>query len=76
MKRETKLYLLGTIALLIGACLLFFNKKLPSVEETDYTLSHQQQVDQTLSDTLDANDYTFEDPYVILNPYGNAPSRH
>ncbi len=73
MKRETKLYLLGTIALLIGACLLFFNKKLPSVEETDYTLSHQQQVDQTLSDTLDANDYTFEDPYVILNPYGNAP---
>ncbi len=73
MKRETKLYLLGGIALLIGVCLLFFNQKSPSVEEIDHTMSHQHQIDQTLSETLKNTTYTFESPYVSLNPYGNAP---
>ncbi len=74
MKKTTRQYLLGSLCLIIAALVLFlYNQNSPSVEAVQETLAHQQSIDSTLSETINTGSYTWEQPYVQLNPYGNAP---
>ena len=41
--------------------------------EAKNTLAEQQKVDALLANELNANTYTFENPLIIINPYGNSP---
>ncbi|MDE5977257.1 MAG: aryl-sulfate sulfotransferase [Turicibacter sp.] len=74
MKKINRYYVLGFIFLFIAIiALLLFSPSSPSVPVVADTLTYQQEVDATLSEKLSKNNYTFENPYVELNPYGNSP---
>ena len=74
MKKSYRQYLLGCICLIIAILVLFlYHSNSPSVEIVQDTLTSQQEIDSTLSETITNGTYTLEQPFVILNPYGNAP---
>ena len=52
---------------------VLYHSNSPSVEIVQDTLTSQQEIDSTLSETITNGTYTLEQPFVILNPYGNAP---
>ena len=74
MNKRYRQYLLGGLFILIAIFVLFlFNKKSPSVEVVMDTLTNQQQIDTTLSETIAKGNYSFDNPYLILNPYESSP---
>ena len=74
MNKRYHQYLLGGLFILIATVILvLFNKKSPSVEQIPDTLTKQQQIDLTLSETIEQGNYTFNNPYLILNPYESSP---
>ena len=74
MNKRYRQYLLGGLFILIATVILvLFNKKSPSVEQIPDTLTKQQQIDLTLSETIEQGNYTFDNPYLILNPYESSP---
>lgn len=43
------------------------------IERIKQEISAQNQIDIELLSELESDSYTFEDPLVVLNPYGNSP---
>ena len=72
MSKKNRYYLLGSCCLVIAMLILFFYQPSSTQVETVLdTLTLQQEVDQTLSQTIEEGSYSFDEPYVILNPYQN-----
>ena len=74
MNKKNRQYLLGGLFIIMAAfVLVLFNKTSPSVEVVKDTLTYQQQIDTHLSETITNGNYTFDNPYLILNPYNSSP---
>ena len=74
MNKRYHQYLLGGLFILIATVILvLFNKKSPSVEQIPDTLTKQQQIDLTLSETSNKVTIPLIIPYLILNPYESSP---
>lgn len=43
------------------------------LEELEKELVSQKEIDEMLLEELNSEEYTFENPYIILNPYGGSP---
>ncbi len=71
MKNKTYIIIL----LLISGLLVFFffYSKRTHVEKIPDTLLIQYEKEQEYINDLNKNNYTFDNPKVILNPYGNSP---
>jgi Arylsulfotransferase (ASST). len=41
--------------------------------EANYALAEQKKVDEALEAELVSHSYTFDEPLVVINPYGNSP---
>ncbi len=63
--------LLLTFILTLGIALL--HPTSPSVKKVEDTLTYQQGIETTLISKLNQTTYSFEDPFVQVNPYGNSP---
>ena len=74
MSKKNRYYILGSCCLVIAMLILFFYQPSSKQVETVLdTLTLQQEIDQTLSQTIEEGSYSFDEPYVILNPYQNSP---
>ncbi|MBQ8994077.1 MAG: aryl-sulfate sulfotransferase, partial [Turicibacter sp.] len=74
MSKKNLYYLLGSCCLVIAMLILFFYQPSSTEVETVLdTLTLQQEIDQTLSQTIEEGSYSFDEPYVILNPYQTSP---
>ena len=74
MSKKNRYYILGSFGLVIAMLILFFYQPSSNQVETVLdTLTLQQEIDQTLSQTIEEGIYSFDEPYVILNPYQNSP---
>lgn len=70
MKTSYKVILLIVVACLSSIAIFYFTDRAnPIAEEVDI-LAYQQELEQTFYPTKDD---TFENPRIIVNPYGNSP---
>lgn len=76
MKKKS-LYLGIALLIIIIGFLTFFrltsSHQTTSVVQTPDLISLQNQIDQQLQTEIESDDYTFEHPFIKVNPYGNSP---
>ena len=70
MKTKYKFFILIVIACLCSIYIYYFCEKAKSVASNPSIITQQRKIEST---TLASSNYTFDDPKVILNPYGISP---
>ncbi len=70
MRTKYKFVILIMIACLCSIYIYYFCEKAKSVTSESSIITKQHKIEST---TLASSDYTFEDPEVILDPYGISP---
>lgn len=63
--------LLLFLGLMVGSILL--HPASPTVKNVEDTLTFQQHVETTLKSKLNQTPYSFDNPFIEVNPYGNSP---
>ena len=63
--------LLLFLSLIVGSVLL--HPASPTVKKVEDTLTFQQNVETTLKSKLNQTAYSFDNPFIEINPYGNSP---
>jgi len=70
MRTKYKFVILIVIACLCSIYIYYFCEKAKSVASQSSIITEQRNIEST---TLASSDYTFDDPKVILDPYGISP---
>ena len=70
MRTKYKFVILIMIACLCSIYIYYFCEKAKSVTSVSSIITQQHKIEST---TLASSDYTFDDPEVILDPYGISP---
>lgn len=69
--------IIGTFLMILIGCFLYVNVKASSntsnVTQTADILTQQNQIEQKLQTDINASNYTFDHPFIKVNPYENSP---
>ena len=73
MKHKRLLFCIILLILLLLFGLYVLRPVSPSVEVVDDTLTYQIKIAEQLTNEIENGNYTFDEPFTKVNPYGNSP---